>query len=145
LFSLEKVSAAAAYQRPLNIPMGSLKITQMFAFVPPPSPPAPNPSPNLHSCSSEEKEEKEQSKTKSDLYLKKQYHHQQHFKMASVRYGSLLKEIMAKVVNLNINDREGGDVLMHEANNIQRSQSPICLPLKCTMLETTVHSCSLSK
>lgn len=39
-FPLKKLQPQSAYQRPLNIPMGSLKITQMFAFVPPPrSPP----------------------------------------------------------------------------------------------------------
>lgn len=37
-FPLKKPPPQSAYQRPLNIPMGSLKITQMFAFVTPTAP-----------------------------------------------------------------------------------------------------------
>lgn len=98
--------------------MGSLKITQMFAFVPPPS--APAPSPILNSCQNEEKRRKGQRKReetkKSDLYLQKtiekRYRPLLHsrYKMASVNDGQLLKgnnsTLATSTANPDTNNRE---------------------------------------
>lgn len=133
--------------------MGSLKITQMFAFVPPPRSPPHLPLPLVLTYTPARTrktgERTEWEKKKNQTYIfRKQWESNTTLSCTPIQNGLCRgwatternnSALATSIVNLNINNREGRHInawwpLLY--GDVQ-CKSPICLPMKCNMLLKT--------